>query len=288
MLRHTIFALLVLLTAGPISATAVTVAQTGDASITHDLQAQTWSISAGGATLTLGLGPSRDLQVIGLTTASNIPWAVEGKPDTLVTIDGTTVAFGSRENGFVYDNVLTSTNDQALTLDAIFDLPKNGLRSTRHYRVTSGSPAFEVWTTYAPNGQKPVALSDLNGFEITIPNGTVHWLTGLLRDNAGIGPENAFTLQQKQLAVQEEFSLDAQGRSSERVVPWFAVDGVPGTDEEFFGALMWSGAWSLTAYRPGSNLTFSWRLAPMATTVSQEIEGPHALFGVVRGGLAQA
>jgi alpha-galactosidase len=288
MLRHTIVTFLALLTAGPVSATAATVAQTGDASIAHDLQAQTWSISAGGATLTLSLGPSRDFRVIGLATRSNIPWAVESKPDTLVTIDGTALAFGSRENGFVYENVLTSTHDQTLTLDAIFDSPKNGLRSTRHYRVTSGSPAFEVWTTYTPHGQKPVVLSDLNGFEITVPNGTVHWLTGLLADSSGIEQDTAFTLQQKQLALHEEFSLGAQGRSSERVVPWVAVDGVPGTDEEFFGALMWSGAWSLTGCRRGSNLTLSWRLAPMATTVSHEIEGPHALFGVVRGGLAQA
>ncbi len=288
MLRYTLFTFLALLTAGPISATSATVAQTGDASIVHDARAQTWSISAGGTTLTLGLGPSRDLQVIRLTTASGIPWAVESKPDTLVTIDGTTGAFGSRENGFVYQKVLTSTSDQTLTLDAIFDSPKNGLRFTRHYRVTSGSPVFEVWTTYTPNGQKPVALSDLNGFEISIPNGTVHWLTGLLGNDAGIKQDKAFTLQQKQLAVDEEFSLGAQGRSSERVVPWLAVDGAPGTQEEFFGALMWSGAWSLTANRPGSHLTLSWRLAPMTTTVSHEIEGPHALFGVVRGSLAQA
>src|SRR6185295_18376044 len=226
-------------------------------------------------TLTLGLGPSRDLQVIRLTTASSIPWAVESKPDTLLTIDGTTVALGSREHGFVYQKVLTSTSDQTLTLDAIFDWPKNGLRSTRHYRVTSGSPVFEVWTTYTPIGEKPVALSDLNGFEITIPNGTVHWLTGLLGDNAGTESDKAFTLQQKQLAVDEELSLGAQGRSSERVVPWVAVDGVPRTDEEFFGALMWSGAWSLNACRRGSDLTLSWRLAPMTTTVTHEIDGPH-------------
>src|SRR5258706_7078812 len=277
MLRDTIFTFLALLTAGAISANAATVARAGDASITHDLQAQTWSISAGGTTLTLSLGPSRDFKVIRLATRSNIPWAVESKPDTLVTIDGTTLEFGRRENGFIYENVLTSRNDQTLTLDAIFDSPKNGLRSTRHYRVTSGSPAFEVWTTYTPYGQKPV-LSDLNGFEITVPNGCVHWLTGLLGDNVGIEQDNAFTLRQKQLAVHEEVSLGAEGRSSERVVPWFAVDGAPGTHEEFFAALMWSGAWSLTANRPDSNLTLSWRLAPMSTTVSYEIDGPHVLF----------
>lgn len=288
MLRRTVFTFLALLIAGTISANAATVAQRGDASIAHDSRTESWSISAGGATLTLGLSPSRDFQVIRLATASNIPWAVETKSDTLVTIDGATVAFGKRADGFLYENVLTSTNGQTLTLDAIFDSPKNSLRVTRHYRVTSGSPTFETWTTYTPSGTKTVALSDLNGFELTVPNGTVRWLTGLLGDNAGVEQNNAFTLRQNQLGVHEELSLGAGGRSSERAVPWFAIDGAPGVNEEFFGALMWSGAWAFTAYRPGTSLTLSLRLAPMTTTVSHEIDGPHALFGVVRGSLAQA
>src|SRR5262249_15546160 len=70
-------------------------------------------------------------------------------------------------------------------------------------------------------------------------------------------------------------------------VPWFAIDGSSG--EEFYAALMWSGAWSLTADRSGANLALSFGLGSMTTkTAGREIDGPHALFGVVRGGGSQA
>src|SRR5439155_21249894 len=142
----------------------------------------------------------------------------------------TAVAFGSRAAGFVYQNVTTSTHtNQMLTLDATFDLPKAGLRVTRHYRVVSGSPTFEAWNTYTPTGNNPVVLSDLSGFEFVAPNGALHWLTGLAGDGGSDSDDAAFTLRNKQLAVHEEFTIGAGGRSSESAVPWVTVDGA---DEE--------------------------------------------------------
>src|SRR5438552_1347043 len=52
---------------------------------------------------------------------------------------------------------------------------------------------------------------------------------------------------------------------------------------------MWSGGWSLSVDRSGGGLKLSLGLSAMKTTVGgQEIAGPHALFGVVNGGMPQA
>src|SRR5207247_1763292 len=104
---------------------------------------------------------------------------------------------------------------------------------TRHYAIVSGSPSFETWTSFAPP-TKSVTLSDLNALLLTVPAGTIHWLTGLQGDAASQDAA-AFTLEQKTLAIGEQFALGAKGRASEHTVPWFATDGA---QDEFYAALM--------------------------------------------------
>ena len=278
---------LLTLTSVPTTAAPVTVVQAGDASIAHDAAAGTWSLAAGAASLTLGLDPSRDFEVLRLSTASKTPWTVGTLPDSSVTVDGKTLPFGRRASGFALQTVATSASGRTLRLDAVFELAPPGLRITRHYSVTSGSPTFEAWTTFSPLGHEPAVVSKLNGFQLTVHAGTIHWLTGLQGDNATIEHRAAFTLQSRALAAGEHLALGAEGRSSEQVVPWFAIDGVR---EEFYAALMWSGAWSLSVDRQGAGgLTLSLGLATMATTVdANAVDGPHALFGVAAGGLSEA
>ena len=68
----------------------------GDASIAHDTSARTWSLAAGGATLTLVLDPSRDFAVSLLTSPSGASWTVGATSDTLVKAGTQTLVFGSR------------------------------------------------------------------------------------------------------------------------------------------------------------------------------------------------
>ena len=224
--------------------------------------------------------------MVRLATSSNNPWTVGALPDTLVTIDGSAMAFGKQSAGFVYQDAVTFVGGGTVRLDAVYDLPTVGLRVTRHYLAASGSPTFETWTTFARTGSSTPILSDLNGFRFTVPAGALHWLTGLQGDSADVEHDSAFTLEHKQLAIGEHFAIGAQGRSSEQTVPWFAIDGA---QDEFYAALMWSGAWSLTVDRSSAGLALSLGLAPMSTMATETpIEGPHALFGVVKGGLSQA
>ena len=266
---------------------AATVASSGDAAIAHDESAGTWTLTAGGTSLKLALDASRDFSIVSLTTASAVAWTGSASPDTVVRMGGRTLLFGSRSAGFTYQGVTVETHDNRLQLNATFNLVPAGLRLTRHYAVAAGAPAFEVWTTYAPVGgdANAKAVEDLNSLQITVPAGPLRWINGLQGSAADVRNDAAFTLQQKTLANGETLALGAAGRSSEQTVPWLAIDG---EQDEFFATLMWSGAWSLGVTRGRTGLEVSFGLASMSTDVSAPFDGPHVVFGVVRGSLPAA
>ena len=219
-----------------------------------------------------------------LISPSGHEWTIGAQTDTTVKVAPLTLPFGNRAAGFAYQNVATSVRGMTVQLDATFDLQSARLRATRHYAATSGSTAFETWTTFEPLGGA-VVLSDLNAFRLTVPAGTLHWLNGLQGDDASEPRDTAFSLQRRELSLGERLSLGAEGRSSEQTVPWFAIDG---ESDEFYAGLMWSGAWSFTALRSNGGIELTLGLAAMSTTVSSAIDSPHAFFGVARGGLSAA
>jgi alpha-galactosidase len=265
-------------------AEAAALASNGDASISHETNGN-WTLAAGGATLTLAADSSRDFSVLKLTSASGKSVSQTAGSDSVILVKGeAAVPFGSRAGGFTFDGVNVDAPGGRLQLNATFTLGSARLRVTRHYVIVSGSPTFEVWNTYAPTAGD-VALSDLNALQLTVSNGTVHTLSGLQGDTADTAADNPFTLQERTITNGQHFAIGAQGRASEQTVPWFSVDGV---QDEFYAALMWSGAWSLNVDRNTSGLAFSFGLATMTTTITEPIDGPHAVFGVARGGLREA
>ena len=205
--------------------------------------------------------------------------------DTSVVINGKSEWLGSRGGGFDLEDVATENTGHALKLHATFHYRPANLRLVRHIAVADGAPVFEVWTTFEPLGRE-VIISDLNAFDLKVPEGTVHWLNGLRGDSMDQEHLDAFTLRSQRIGAGEGMSLGAQGRSSEDSVPWFSIDG---EDDEFFAGLMWSGAWNLSVFRSGDRLSLSMGLVNMSTRLTDStIEGPHAVFGAARGGLPQA
>jgi hypothetical protein len=96
------FALLLFFTliGGPPAAAATVVAHVGDASVTRDSAEGTWTLSAGGAALTIAADPSRDFVVASLVSPSGQNWAIGPASDTFVRAAGRTLAFGHRASGF--------------------------------------------------------------------------------------------------------------------------------------------------------------------------------------------
>jgi len=285
-MRNMLLSVLIALLFTPLSARASTVVQTlGDASVVRDSGAGTWTLGAGGATLTLALDASRDFQVLSIVSPSGRSWLLDGTSGTGLTLNGSFMAFGNAAAGFLYEDVTTSNDGHVLRLDAVYRFRSADLRVVRHFAVVSGSPTFETWTTFQSLGS-PLSLSNLNAFQFSVPAGTIHWLNGLQGDNADTVHDTAFTLEQQDLSVGKTLVLGAQGRSSEQSVPWFAIDGI---QDEFYAGLMWSGAWSLTIERSNAGLSLSFGLAAMTTTLTgATVDGPHAVFGVVEGRLPQA
>jgi alpha-galactosidase len=259
---------------------AAIVAQQGDATVTHDASAGTWTLSAGGAALTLALDPSRDFGIVSLVSASGTSWTTNLAADSTIRVGTRSLALGSRAAGFAYRDVAVAERGRGLQLDATFRLAADELTVTRHYAIVSGSPSFEAWTTYEGTG---TSVADLNALQITVPNGLLRWLTGLQGDTANVPTDSAFTLQQQTLVSGQTFSLGATHRASEKNVPWFAIDGAR---DEFYAALMWSGAWSASINRGSTGMAITVGLAPMTTTVKGDVDGPHVVFGVAPGGAA--
>jgi alpha-galactosidase len=286
--RSTLFAAASLLGALvlPVAAHAAptTVVSSGDASISRDQSAGTWTLSAGGTTLVLTLDAGRDFSLTRLATASGVPWVSASVADSLVQVGAQTLTLGSRAAGFSLVDVTTEEHGPRLQLNATFELANPRLRVTRHYRIAAESPTFEVWNTYAAVGG-PTTLSDLNALRVIVPNGPIRSLTGLRGDNADVQTDGVFTLRRRTLGTSGRLSIGAKGRSSETAVPWIAVEG---TSDEFYAAVMWSGAWALTADRSGSTMMITAGLGSMSTVVRERVDGPHVLFGVVPGGLAAA
>jgi alpha-galactosidase len=156
---------------------------------------------------------------------------------------------------------------------------------TRHIAVASGSPTFEVWTTFASSGT-PVSVSSIGAIQALVSPGTIHWLTGHAGDPGDTTFDSIFAQRQQTLNVGDTLTLGGIDRSSEQTVPWVTVDGV---DDEFYAGLMWSGAWSLTAARRANGVEMSWGLGSMTTTVgTAAVEGPHVLIGMARGARPEA
>ncbi|HZT76569.1 MAG TPA: glycoside hydrolase family 36 protein [Vicinamibacterales bacterium] len=271
------------LCAARLNAAATVVTQDGDASIARDQASGAWTLAAGGASIAIVADAARDFQVAQLTSASGATWSIGSAGDSTVRVKGQLLTFGARADGFAFRSASVSTVNGRLQLDAAYDLPAADLQLMRHYAIVSGSPTFETWTTYASTGSASIA--DLNAWQVTIPAGAIHWVSGLQGDNADVDANTAFTRGQQTLDVGAALTLGAQGRASEQTVPWFAVDG---PKDEFYAALMWSGAWSLTIVRQPAGLRVTYGLPPMTTAVSGSIDGAHVVFGVAPGGLAQA
>ena len=88
-----------------VATAAAIVAQQGDAAVTHDASAGTWTLSAGGASLTLALDPSRDFGIVSLVSASGTSWATNVAADSTIRVGTRSLALGSRAAGFAYRDV---------------------------------------------------------------------------------------------------------------------------------------------------------------------------------------
>ena len=156
---------------GPTAAEAATlVAQQGDAAIAHDAAAGTWTLSAGGASLTLALDPSRDFAIVSLRL--RLRHVVDCRAGGRLVRSHRQPFARPSATAPPALRFAAPTSSRAARAATRRHLPLAARRRstlTRHYAIVSGSPSFETWTTYEGAG---ATIADLNALQITIPTGS--------------------------------------------------------------------------------------------------------------------
>jgi alpha-galactosidase len=259
------------------------VASRGDAFVAHQDGSDLWSIGSADLELIVGLDASRALTLQRLfNPVTGRAWEIAPGADVSLTAGGERIALTS--GGAVsFVSASAQSTDNGVTLTFTFESRSQRLLISRIYACYPGSPTIETWTRMSSTGGDSTAVTDLMGFQMTMPLGRVRWLGGLRGDSAETSIEDAFVVVDRDLDPGERIEIGSEGRSSETFVPLLFVDG---ERDEFFAGLRWSGAWHAALARTDQQLRVTLFFPSVATTItaSKPLELPHTFFGVTAHG----
>lgn len=201
-------------------------------------------------------------------------WLMASAPDSFIRVNGQLVNIGSAPSSFVSAEAAEWFG--GVRLDLRYRVSSANLEIVRSYACYPGSSVIESWTTFRQEGGQDVTLADLNGFVLSVENGTVNWLAGLSNPDDAGGP---FTRSSGDLDEGQVFFLGSERRSAEQAIPWFSIRA---GEEEFFGSILWSGSWLLRAERLGDAINVRLGLPAFDTSLAAgaSLETPHVIFGI--------
>jgi alpha-galactosidase len=258
------------------------IASHDDAFVAHQDGSDVWSIGSADLEVVIGFDAGRTLS---LQRIFNPPSgrSLDVTPGADVTLTAGSEHIALTATGAVaFVSAAANSTDYGVVLTFTFEHRAQRLLISRVYACYPGSPTIETWTRVSTTGDSAV-LSDLVGWQMTMPLGHVRWLGGLRGDTAGgRSVEDAFVVADHDLDPGERVEIGSEGRSSESFIPLLFVDG---DRDEFFGGLMWSGAWHAAIERPpgvDDRLRIAVYFPGVTTTVTaaKPLEIPHTFFGV--------
>jgi alpha-galactosidase len=257
------------------------VAARGDAFVAHQNGSDVWSIGSENLELVLGFDASRTLTVQRLfNPVTSRALDITPAPAFGITAGGERITLTS-SGAVAFVSALAEATDHGVTLTFAFEHRAQRLLITRVFACYPGSPTIETWTRIASTGGDGTALTELVAWSLTMPLGNVRWLGGLRGDSANSdgASDEAFVFAEHDFEPGERLDLGSDGRSSEQYVPFFLVDD--GRDE-FFGGLMWSGAWRASLERADERLRVTVSFPGVGTTVTpaRPVDLPHTFFGL--------
>ena len=272
--------ILVVLSASPVAAAdrPPIVAAVGDAFVAHQSGSDTWTIGGAELEVVVGFDASRTLTVQQMSNPlTGRVWDITPGADVDVTVGGEKISLAS-SGATTLATTTATADDYGVTLTFTFDHRGRGVRFQRSYASYPGSPTIETWTRIETTGGT-ADVSDLVAWRLTMPNARVRWLGGLRGDSADNEEAGAFELADRDFDPGEHIEIGSDRRSSEQFIPFVLVDN--GRDE-FFGGLMWSGAWRIAMDRTDDRLRVSAFIPNVTTTAtpSRPVELPHAFFGL--------
>ena len=265
----------VLVRGTPVEASSI-VAAYDDAFIAHDESSDVWSIGSRDLEIVIGFDSSGRLTLRrAINPLTGHDWNLGPAIDTSFAAGGDRVALSTR-GATSFLGALGEATTDGVRLAFGFEHAGLGLRIWRTYVVYAGSPAVEMWTRIDASGGTPRELSQMVGWQVDVPAATVRWVGGL-RSYAESGELEPFEVKEGDLDPGESLEIGSDNRSSEIYIPFIVVDD--GTDA-FFGGVMWSGAWRITAARTGDRMqvTAHFPERPAASS-TRSIEMPHTFLG---------
>lgn len=250
-----------------------------------------WTIGNDHVELTLRL-TSAGLEIVSVTnphtgaSLRNVPG-----PGGSVTINGTAGNIGASAAGWILQSAVRSSTGNSEQIAIAFRSTRAPITATRTYVCYRGSPVVETWISFRGTSSTTVTVSNFNVWQLTVPSTVLHYENGLRGDTADRHVDDAFSLQRAVLDNGRRLDLDERNRSSEQFVPIVAAD-LHGGDEsaEFFGGLMWSGSWRISAQALADRqMRLTAGFPRVSTTVdsARPLETPHGFFGLTAGGRSE-
>jgi alpha-galactosidase len=253
------------------------VVQVADAYVAQDESGRAWTIGNEGIVFRVGLNAEGALITLDLERpGAESTWTLGSGSGLSFQQQGRRLSPGHA--GFPFRSAHAEEHLGGVRLTLVFDEQASGLRLTRSYACYPGAPVIEVWSTFeAIASASGIPISDIGMWQLGVPVREVHWVTGL---RGGEGATGAFSRRQEVLSADEPLEIGSSDRSSEFAVPVWSFSG-PGS--RFFGGVLWSGAWALTATSGVRNLvTVRLSAGPTSTVVrmGDPFETPHGFFGL--------
>jgi alpha-galactosidase len=244
-------------------------------------QTDTWSVGNERIRLTVSIDKTAGLKVDELRDLqSNRDWNRVAQADTVVTLNNASATLGTSDS-FQFKSADTSEDGSGTELRLVFEHAAAKVRATRHYVCYHGAPAVETFTVFEALGAN-ATVGNINSWRLAISPGELGWVGGLEAPESEGG---AFTRHHRTLSAGQRLDLGAEGRSTEKALPWVSVTS---GGENFFGGVMWSGAWSIAITASTDRQEVTAGLPSMTTTIvsGASVEGPHGFFGVAPAGEA--
>ncbi len=239
----------------------------------------TWSVGNERVRLTVAIDKTAGLKVTELRNVeTGRDWSKVAQADTVITLNGAPVGLGTTD-GFQFKSADASEDGSGSELRLVFEHTASKIRATRHYVCYFGAPVVETFTVFEGIGGS-AAIANINAWRLAVSTGELRWIDGLEVPEEQGGP---FTLRRRTLSSGQRLDLSAEGRSTEKAVPWLSVTS---GGEHFFGGILWSGAWSMSVAASSDRQDITVGLPSMSTTVGAgaTVEGPHGFFGVAPAG----
>jgi alpha-galactosidase len=263
-------------TAHPFAQKIPIAASSGDAYIGYNASDRTWFIGNANVSLEIGFDGGGRLALRRLrnqATGADLQIGVSPEPDITVGGQSFPLNFSNATSAFV--RAAMEGTDTGVQLALTFEHRSTHAVIKRYFAVYPGSPTFEAWTRLeAPPRSPAIQVSNLMAWQLGMPAGRARWINGL----RGQGADDAFAVNERELAEGEQITLGSDRRSSEQHIPLVFVNV---GSSEFYGGVLWSGAWRMSLGRSDGRISVTTSFPDVSTALTPErpVEFPHAFFG---------